>query len=306
VSLHAPAARTVQEGDRVVLDVRVLRRRWPLPGATLVLGPHDDPLALPPRTPFRAWTRRGGVTTTSIALHRRGRHALGPARLVVRDPLGICRREIISNACEVLVLPRVHPMSAAATGGLDGEVGARAAVPRGAGEIDGLRPYRPGAPAARIHWPTVARSGELIEHRLTADADQRPLVIVDAREPQSGDALDRAVRAAASLCVHLARRGGCGLLLPGERRAVWIGPELRGWASQHARLALVGPAATPPAPVRQAGTVVCVTAAAPGAVDTPAGCWRLGPRPLPGIAVAFTVAGCDAQLVPVAIRARSA
>ena len=32
-----------------------------------------------------------------------------------------------------------------------------------------------------------------------------------------------AVRAAASLCVHLARRGGCALLLPGERRPLEVG-----------------------------------------------------------------------------------
>ncbi len=301
VQLSVPAARAVAEGDRVGLTVRVARRGWPFPGATLVLGPHDEPLALPPR-------QRVAATTTSIAMHRRGRHTLGPARLVVRDPLGICSREITSDGCEILVLPRVHPMSAAASGGLDGEVGARAAMPRGADEIDGLRPYQRGAPAARIHWPTVARSGELIEHRLAADAEQRPLVVLDARQAQSADALDRAVRATASLCVHLARRGGCALLLPGDRRAVWVGPDLRGWATQHARLALVEPTATPPAPapVRRAGTVVWVTAAEPGSADAPAGGWRLGPRSLPGVAVAFTVAGCDAQRTPVTIRARSA
>ena len=48
-----------------------------------------------------------------------------------------------------------------------------------------------------------------------------------------------AVRACASLAVHLARHGGCALLLPGDRRPVTLDPELAGWPHLHARLALV-------------------------------------------------------------------
>ena len=48
-----------------------------------------------------------------------------------------------------------------------------------------------------------------------------------------------AVRAAASLCVHLARKDGCAILLPGERRPIEIGHDLGAWPAVHARLALV-------------------------------------------------------------------
>ncbi len=304
VYLRSPGG-AVQEGDRLTLHLRLQRRWCPLPGASLVLASPAQVVVLPRRRDQRA--------AASVVMYRRGLQELGPLTLTIRDPLGICSREIRSEAGEVLVLPRVHPMSAGRLGGLDGDLRHRALAPRAANEIDSLRPYRPGAPASRIHWPTVARTGELLEHRLVADADERPLVILDARAAESDDSLDRALRAAASLCVHLARRGGCGLLLPGDRRAAAIEADLRAWPAQHARLALVarageGPAG-PPAPahrVPRGGLVIRVTAATPDNAALPAGSWRLGPHPFPHVPVAFSVAGCDAQLVPAAVMARSA
>ena len=142
------------------------------------------------------------------------------------------------------MLPRIHPVVAA--GGGDGAAavaaaGARPAEASAEIEMESLRPYREGAPASRIHWPTVARVGTLMERRLLADSDSQPLVVVDPTHPTDEAALDMAVRAAASLCVHLARRGGCSLLLPGDRRAVDIGPDLGNWTALHVRLALVEP-----------------------------------------------------------------
>ena len=114
-------------------------------------------------------------------------------------------------------------------------------------EVDGLRAYRPGSPASRIHWPAVARTGELIERRLVAGADAAPLVVLDAARPTSSAALDAIVRAAASLCVHLAGTGGCAALLPSDRRATEIEPDLRGWPQVHARLAMVEAGSASPA-----------------------------------------------------------
>lgn len=303
LSLRAPEG-VVQEGERVTVQLAVARGRCPLPAGTLTLVSPEQALALPSR-------RDGGTATTSLPMYRRGRHAIGPLRLTVRDPLGLYSREVSSSAGEVLVLPRVHPVSAEATGGLDGGAQRRALAPRAANEIDSLQQYRPGAPASRIHWPTVARTGELVEHRLVADSERRPLIVLDATAPDSPDSLDRAVRAAASLCVHLARRGGCGLMLPGDRRSVGIEPDLRGWPAQHARLALVQATDIPPVGRRgqhpeNASMVVYVTAALPGDAAVPIGCWRLGPHPLRGLPVAFSVAGCDAQAMPATMAARSA
>ena len=73
-------------------------------------------------------------------------------------------------------------------------------------EIDGLREHVEGSPASRIHWPSVARGAGLMERKLISETDSRPLVVLDPRAPASPEALDAAVRAAASLCVHFARR----------------------------------------------------------------------------------------------------
>ena len=75
-----------------------------------------------------------------------------------------------------------------APGGSDGGRGRFGTGSGGAGleapavdlEIDGLRPYRQGSPATRIHWPSVARRGEMLELRLVAGADRMPLVALDS------------------------------------------------------------------------------------------------------------------------------
>jgi uncharacterized protein (DUF58 family) len=152
-----------------------------------------------------------------------------------------------------------------------------------------------------IHWPTVARTATLMERRLVADADQRPLVVVDPRDPSSPAALDQAVRAAASLCVHLAREGGCAVLVGGDRRPVPIDRELHGWPELHARLALLdGDDTAPPAAgLAGAEVVLLVTASTAG----PAVMARLrarvrflvSPHPMHEWPIEFTVAGCSGQ-----------
>jgi uncharacterized protein (DUF58 family) len=296
-----PAATTVHEGERVRVTVTVRRGLIPFPGVTLLPWPGASPIALPSR-------RRGEVALSAVA-QRRGRQTLGPARLRVADPLGICVRECLSETHELLVLPRVHPVTAPGLGRLNSQGRARLRAPREATlEVDSLRSYTAGAPASRIHWPTVARTGILMERGFTAEADPRVLVILDAHRPESDEALDQALRAAASLCVHLARRGGCELLLPDDRRASVIGPDLRSWPALHARLALVAPAVgarrgTQPARAR---TVLYVTASAAAVPALGGRCCRVSPRPLAGVGVAFTVAGCSAQLVSGGERAGSA
>ena len=225
--------------------------------------------------------------------------------LRVSDPLGLSVREVSSPAIDVLVLPRIEPVQRSGPGRPDGVGDVRgpsSARLTGALEVDGLRPHVPGAPASRIHWPTVARTGTLVERRLIEDVDLRPLIVMDPHNPSSEEALDQALRAAASLCVHLAP-GSCALLLAGERRATPIEADLRTWPAQHVRLALVSAhdGALWRESIERAATVLWVSASsAPPASMARAGareCFHVSPHPIAGRPVAFTVAGCTGQRV---------
>ncbi|MFL5886143.1 MAG: DUF58 domain-containing protein [Thermoleophilaceae bacterium] len=249
--------------------------------------------------PLRSFQRR--PIRLEVRFGRRGKRLLAPARLVVRDPLGLAERTRESEPAEVLVLPRIEEV--VTEGGGAGRRGSRDGASLTAEvaeiELDSLRPYRPGAPASRIHWPTSARTGEMMERHLVSDADSRPLVVLDPRAAATEDALDAAVRAAASLCVHLAKQRGASLLLPGERRASDIDKELRAWPALHARLALIGADSQPPAAGRLERTgpvfwVMAATGEPPAGVRRAAARARFVVRPgeWPGHAAAFSVAGC--------------
>ena len=195
-------------------------------------------------------TRVARVRVTA-ALDRRGEHRIEPPQLRARDPFALARasRPGDGPVQTVLVLPRTEPVSWRGPGGgprLAGGRGNDASEALAASDLEGLRPYRPGTPASRIHWPALARGRGLIERRLQADAEQRPLLVLDARlRGRDLEPLDAAVRAAASIVLELARAGGCGLLLPGQARAIVIDPTLSGWPDVHARLAVVGTPADP-------------------------------------------------------------
>ena len=246
---------------------------------------------------------------TEVRFPRRGRHELEPARFVARDPLGVAAREIRSSpGQQVLVLPRVEAvrptragvdhLSALSRLSEDGpEEGPRV-------DFDTLREAQPGTPLTRIHWPAVARTGTLVESSLLVQTDRRPLVVLDASSPPSLDALDHAVRAAATLCVSLARAGGCDLLLPGERRPSHVDPTLAAWPIVHAHLALVegGGHAVVPTRLGRTGAIFWVAAHGPedDGIAIPKSVARGLARFLvtPGPATAssaFTVAGCHGR-----------
>jgi uncharacterized protein (DUF58 family) len=289
-------ARRVQEDEPVRIEIG-LRAAGLVPPASFV----DDPL-MP--EPARVSARRGAARLVlDVRFARRGRRALAPPQVVIRDPLGLATRIVRAvDEDELLVLPRVLPVTAPDAAGEGRRPAAQRGRPSVAAEIDldGLRPYREGAPASRIFWPALARGGELMERRLRAESDTRPLVVLDPRGPATAEDLDAAVRAAASLAVHLARSGGCALLLPGERRPAGLDATLAGWPKLHARLALVGPAARPALAgvAARPGPVVYVAARTltrpPRALLHAPGGGRIlvVPGTLTGRRAVFAVAGC--------------
>jgi uncharacterized protein (DUF58 family) len=254
---HLPAERVIED-EPVDATIEVRSGRLGLPGAEVV-----DPFT---GTRFELAGELSpvkGDRSTSVRVSsrfaRRGLHRLPAPALTMRDPLDLTRADAVSRTGgqQVLVLPRTEPVRWLGSGHSrrlrlpDGHVGSEAMA---AVDLDGLRPYRKGTPASRIHWPAVARGAGLIERRLQADGDARPLVVLDARTPAASgragvELVDAAVRAAASLVLEFSRAGGCGLLLPGEQRPTMIDRELMAWPAAYARLAVVEGGSDSRAPV---------------------------------------------------------
>jgi len=299
--------RRITEDEPFEFELRVRRGRTP-PLAGAVLEPLvAEPILLGPG--LRTGTRR-----MSASFPRRGVRRLEPPALLIRDPFDLSRRVCPGTgpAQEVLVLPRMEPILVPATRGAGvtadvasfhpiakRELAALAEI-----EIDGLRPYREGASASRIHWAALARGGDLLERRLRAETDARPLVVLDARGAERAEDLDAAVRAAASIAFELSLHGGCALLLPGERRASPLDGGHGAWAAAHARLAMIeGAPGTPPpflsgVGVRRGPTFYVAARRLqrlPAAADGVARAARVlvVPGELAGRAASFEVAGCS-------------
>ena len=294
---------TVSEGERFEIVFSGRSGRLPL-WATVEDAAAAAPRRLRvgrPRTPF--------TVRLEGSFARRGRHDLAAPALRIADPLGIAVARVPAGPPgAILVLPRVEPVA-----GFPGAGGSARGRERGgigelaAGgelesvadpEVDGIRPYRPGTKASRIYWPALARGIGLAERRLAAAADAAPLVAFDPTGPESEEDLDRAARAAASLIAHLARFGGCELLVAGSSRRIAVGRDPRTWTGALAALAVVTAADGSPrlsAAELRAGVI---WVAASRSAQPPAGIVRgyaVAPGSPAGAPAAFTVAGCSGR-----------
>ena len=129
--------------------------------------------------------------------------------------------------------------------------------------------------------------------------------MLDPRGAESDEQLDAAVRAATSVAHALARAGGCGVLLPGDRRPHELTDTLAGWPQVHARLAMVASAGAPSlaSVAQRRGPVVFVSARRrarlPQALSNGHGATRVlvVPAAIPERVAAFAVAGCTGYVL---------
>ena len=177
VSLAARGA-TIErklESERVIEDepieatIEVTRGHWGLPGAAVL-----DPLAGEPVSIRGPMSLLSGGTIASVRIvasfPRRGLRRVEPPTLIVSDALELARAVRLSPSPpqDLLVLPRTERVKWVPGAGEKWRraTGAAPIEPFGATEVDGLRPYRQGTPASRIHWPALARGAGLLERRL--------------------------------------------------------------------------------------------------------------------------------------------
>jgi uncharacterized protein (DUF58 family) len=189
----------------------------------------------------------------TIVPHARGRYMIGPMSVDRTDAFGLTRRRVLLDGRdELLVTPEVEDLRAPAEATSVTNVGSARArqLLRTGEEYYTMRGYEEGDDLRRIHWPSVARTGELMIRQDEASRRAAGLIYLDNREsmlgPEHGAAFERAVSCAASIGA-LFTRNGFALRLGMDETAITAVDE----DMFLDLLAGVGPAPRPPPGPRQ-------------------------------------------------------
>ncbi|GLU45986.1 DUF58 domain-containing protein [Nocardiopsis ansamitocini] len=211
----SPARIPVGGDCRVALTV-VNTGRTTSPGSVLVEDRLPYALGDPPR--FALGRLRPGerrTVTYRLRSHMRGRYPVGPLTLHFVDPLGCARftREVGTGAT-LLVTPAVVDLAGAVPRGDSAESGeSRLRVSASAGDDDAVpRAYRHGDGMRRVHWRSTARRGQLMVRREEQQWRDHSSILLDVRSVAhagqgTDSSLETAITLAASIAVHLLKRG---------------------------------------------------------------------------------------------------
>lgn len=145
----------------------------------------------------------------------RGRYVVGPLSVRLGDPFGLIELgRTFTSTTSLVVVPKVVPLppiplSGAWTGSGDNRPRAFAS---GSAEDVTVREYRRGDDLRRVHWRSSAHVGELMVRREEQPWQSRATLFLDNRllahrGRGAASSLEHAVSAAASVGVHLVRRG---------------------------------------------------------------------------------------------------
>jgi uncharacterized protein (DUF58 family) len=145
----------------------------------------------------------------------RGRYVIGPLSARLLDPFGLAQATAeLAGTSEVIVHPRVDALPAPGLGGDYASAAAarvRRLFTRGE-EFYTTREYRDGDDLRKVHWRSSAKRGELMIRQEEQPWRARALLALDLRRGAhrgQGEqaSFERAVSAAASMAVRLARSG---------------------------------------------------------------------------------------------------
>jgi uncharacterized protein (DUF58 family) len=150
----------------------------------------------------------------SITPHQRGRFVLGPLTADLSDPFGLTRLRVeFDERDELVVAPEVELLGS----GPDSPFGMTSGLAlakhlfRTGDEFYTMRQYVEGDDLRRIHWPSVARSGELMIRQDESTRRSTAVLFVDTRDSAVGQThtpcFEKVISAAASLGTLLMRYG---------------------------------------------------------------------------------------------------
>lgn len=206
-------------GDSVV--TLTLTNDWPIPSPVAQI---TDEVEGTPRADAHVapLTRRSEAKASyRVPAETRGRIALGPMRTRVTDPFSLAST-VRSSApdASVLVLPAYWPITppplpsgsvAARPDRNPGRIG-----PTG-DEFSSLRSYVVGDDLRKVHWPSTARSGELVVRTEHVPEHGDSVVVLDVRRDAADpDTFELMVSAATSIVLACAERGDSVRLLTTE------------------------------------------------------------------------------------------
>jgi len=198
----------------------------------------------------------GTAATMSIPVPTGTRGLLTLSNLGVwcEDPFGlVASRVALAPPAHVIVYPAAPDLASPnPTGGHPGgrqhSSTAGTTNPLSGDDLSGLRPYAPGDRLTRLHWPSLAHSGELMVREFLEPQSGSLTLLVDLR-PSVHDAqsIEKTVARAAALGLAALARGLTVELCTSTGDRVVITPDVRGRPMLLRALALLGPAQAPPA-----------------------------------------------------------
>ena len=205
----------VDPGTRVTIELEV-ENRTSSPTSFLLI---EDQLPASLGRPAR-------VVVTGIAPHKsqtvrytvlpqkRGRFRIGPLSLDATDPFALTRKRLqFADRDELVVTPTVEDLRIPTEAGTGRGFGSSRAMHlfRSGQEYYTMREYQTGDDLRRIHWPSVARTGDLMIRQDESSRRASGMVFLDTRNGALGKdgspGFEKAVSAAASIGVLLIREG---------------------------------------------------------------------------------------------------
>lgn len=180
VTVERPFDR-LQEGQEFSERITVKNRSW----FTKLWLEVDDPSDMPGYNAKQVITLgpRESRSWKSASLCRlRGLYSLGPVTITTGDPFGFFRTvKKYGRGQNVLVYPRATelPNFYVPPANLPGEGRFRKRTHYVTPNASGIRQYEPGDSFNRIHWPTTARTGELMVKLFELDPASDIWVILD-------------------------------------------------------------------------------------------------------------------------------
>ena len=268
----------VPPGTRVTVQIDVENRSSSATSFLLLEDRLPSPLGRPARMVVSGIPAHGTQRVTYTVLPQtRGRYQLGPLSVDVSDPFALVRQRLeFDEREELIVTPEIEDLTGTPDAAFGANVGASRTrnLFRTGEEYYMMRQYHEGDDLRRIHWPSVARTGDLMIRQDESSQRSSGLVFLDSREgmlgPTHGQALERAVSVAATLGVVLSRGGFSLRLATADTAPAALSEErfleaLTGIA--HAQVRSVGPALARLRASASGDTTLVVVSAPPQPVE---------------------------------------